>query len=147
MKPDKIHEELAVIKDHLTLQKLAKHNTPLFAISMVSLAASIALFTVCLLSSVVHLLSAFFTFLAFAFICTGIFIVSSTFLFFGPKGVLAKRYSKQLERQDLDKLSADELHTLIDFHRNLNNLEAADQASKHLMLKLENDEKAEEPKS
>ncbi len=141
MKPDKIHEELAVIKDHLTLQKLAKHNTPLFAIWMISLAASIALFTVCLLSGVVHILSSFFTFLAFALICSGIFITSSTLLFFGPKGVLAKRYSKQLERQDLDELSEEELHTLIDFHRNQKNFEAADRVSKFLMLKLDDDSK------
>lgn len=143
MKPDKIHDQLTVIKDHLTLQKLAKHNTPLFAISMASLAASIALFTVCLLASTVHILSAFFTFHAFALICTGICIITTTLLFFGPKGVLAKRYSKQLERQDLHKLSEEELHTLIDFHRNLKNFEAADHVSKHLMLKVE----AEDPES
>ncbi|MDX2107956.1 MAG: hypothetical protein SFY67_16255 [Candidatus Melainabacteria bacterium] len=140
MKPDKIHDELAIIKDHLTLQKLAKHNTPLFAISMVSLAASIALFTVAILASVVHNLSSFFTFLAFAFICAGACVITSTLLFFGPKGVLAKRYSKQLEQQDLHKLSEEELHTLIDFHRNLKNFEAADQVSKHLMLKVEAEE-------
>ncbi|MCW5824392.1 MAG: hypothetical protein KIT34_16425 [Cyanobacteria bacterium TGS_CYA1] len=140
MKPDKIHDELAVIKEHMTLQKMAKHNMPLFAISMVSLAASIALFTVAILASVVHNVGSFFTFLAFAFICAGTFIITSTLLLFGPKGVIVKNYSKQLERQNLEELSEEELHTLIDFHRSQKNFEAADHASKYLMLKLENEE-------
>lgn len=140
MKPDKIHDDLAIIKDHLTLQKLAKHNKPLFVISMGSFAISFTLFTVCCLSGLMAVsLSNFFAYIAFAFIFAGIFLVTTTLLLYGPKGVFAKRYSKQLEKQNLDELSVDELHTLIDFHHNQKNFEAADRVSKFLMLKLDDD--------
>ena len=70
----------------------------------------------------------------------GVFIVTISLMMFGPKGIMPKQYSKQLERQNLEDLSEEELHTLIDFHRSQKNFDAADHASKYLMLKLDNNE-------
>lgn len=125
----------------MTLQKMAKHNMPLFVISMGSLAVSIALFSVCFLSSIMAIgLTNSFTYLALAFVFSGIFLMTASFLLFSPKGVILKNHSKQLERQNLEELSEEELHALIDLHRSQKNFEAADRASKYLILKVENEE-------
>lgn len=86
---------------------------------------------------------AMFGFIALGLICTGIALIFFTLLLFGPKGAMAKQYSKRLERQNLDALSDEELHTLIEFHTNQKNLDAADQVSKYLMLKVDKDEAEE----
>lgn len=140
MKPDKIHDELATIQKQLTLQKLSQHNLPLFIASIVSLAGTVAFFGLCLLSGLKMSFGGLLNNFALALIFAGVFIVSISLMIFGPNGIMAKQYSKQLERQNLEELSEEELHTLIDFHRSQKNLDAADHASKYLMLKLEKNE-------
>jgi hypothetical protein len=140
MKPDKIHDELATIKKQLTLQKLSQNNLPLFITSMVSLAGSVAFFGLCLLAGLKMSFGGLLNYLALAMIFGGVFIVTISLMMFGPKGIMPKQYSKQLERQNLEDLSEEELHTLIDFHRSQKNFDAADHASKYLMLKLDNNE-------
>ena len=141
MKPDKIHDELAIIKNRLTLQRLAQHNLPLLIMSGASLALSLVFLMLALLSSLTKMaFSSYMGYMALGFICTGIFIMMTTLMLFGPKGILAKKYSNQLERQNLDELSEEELQTLISFHHSQKNFDAADRASKYLMLKVESDE-------
>lgn len=140
MKTDKIHDELALLQKQLTLQKLSQHNLPLFITSMISLTGAIAFLALCLLSGLKMGFGGLMNYLALAMIFAGVFIVTISIMIFGPNGIMLKQYSKQLERQNLEELSEEELHTLIDFHRNQKNFDAADHASKYLMLKLENNE-------
>lgn len=144
MKPDKINDELATIQNSMTLQKLARHNLPLFVGATSGLAGGIIFFMWTAMSAARaagH--QAMFSFIALGLICTGIALVFFTLLLFGPKGAMSKNLSKRLERQKLDELNEEELHTLIEFHSSQKNLDAADQVSKYLMLKVDKDEAEE----
>lgn len=145
MKPSKIDDELATIQQAITLQKLAKHNLPLFIGAVSGLGGGLVFFLWAAMSAVRSAgLPGMFSFIALGLICTGIAILMLTLLLFGPKGAMAKQYSKKLERQNLDELSNEQLHTLIEFHTNQKNLDAADQVSKYLMLKVDKEEPEKE---
>ncbi len=152
MKPDKLDSELATIQqmmkrqDHMSLQKIAQHNLPLFICSMGGLAAGLVFTMYAVLTMATKMTiatSGFFMFVAGACISFGLAIVLFTLLFFGPKGVMAKNYSKAMENEDLSTLSVEQLNTLIEFHRFHKNLEAADRASKFLVLKVDSEEEEE----
>ena len=141
MKSGKIHDELATRKNQITLQRLAQQNRPLFILSCGSLAASFAFLSMALLLSFTQIaFSAYTGYLALGLVFAGAFILVMTLMIFGPKGLLCKQYSKELEQQNLEELSVEELQKLIDFHRSQKNFDAADHASKYLILKLENNE-------
>ncbi len=94
----RLHDELAIIKNQLTLQRLAQHNLPLLVMSGASLALSLVFLMLAVLSSVTKMaFSSLMGYMALGFICTGIFIMMTTLMLFGPKGILAKKYSNQLE--------------------------------------------------
>lgn len=123
------------------MQKLARHNLPLFLTVAGSLAGAVIFFALCVISGLTSMsFGALMAYLALAMIFGGVFIGSVSILLFSPKGILAKNESKHLERQDLDELTEEELNALIDFHRSQKNFDAADSASKYLMLKVENNE-------